>query len=189
MPQQVERLPVEDYLHLRHDTVHSISYVHKYLCWIRNVRHWWCLQLPSCKHCFNVLHWIWLCHNFPTWLTISGQSASGQHFVHPLCTVSDMLTAWIAFKKVTSPGHPLNQQSYLGIQVQQQYPISEVLRVQWVSLCGSIRHPVVTSGQLSNEPQFENKLLLQHQIPAFTSICFSSPNVVIELSSCWTSLR
>uniref|UniRef100_A0A8D2NKP4 Protein kinase domain-containing protein n=1 Tax=Zonotrichia albicollis TaxID=44394 RepID=A0A8D2NKP4_ZONAL len=53
-----------------------------------------------------------------------------------------------------------------------------------VCLCGSIRHPVVTSRQLSNEPQFENKLLLQHQIPVCTSICFSSPNVVIELSSC-----
>lgn len=73
--------------------------------------------------------------------------------------------------------------------MQQQYPISEVLRVQWLSLCGSIRHPVVTSGQLSNEPQFENKLLLQHQIPACTSTCFSSPNVVIELGSCWISLR
>uniref|UniRef100_A0A8C0ZKD1 Protein kinase domain-containing protein n=1 Tax=Cyanistes caeruleus TaxID=156563 RepID=A0A8C0ZKD1_CYACU len=80
----------------------------------------------------------------------------------------------IRSQKVTSPGHPLNQQSYLGIQVQQQYPILEVLRV----------HPVVTSRQLSNEPQFENKLLLQHQIPACTSICFSSPNVVIELGSC-----
>lgn len=125
----------------------------------------------------------------PDWQFLDKVQAASTLFTHCLCTVSDILTAWIAFLKVTSPGHPLNQQSYLGIQVQQQYRISEVLRVQWLSLCGSSRHPVVTSGQLSNEPQFENKLLLQHQIPACTSICFSSPNVVIELGSCWTSLR
>lgn len=185
MPQQVERLPVEDYLQPREDTVHSISYMHKSLCWIRNVRHWWYLQLPSCKYYFNVLHWIWLRRNFHAWLTIFEQSASGQHFVHPLFGCCFWHTDCLnGFKKVTSPGHPHNQQSHSGTQVQQQYQLLEVRRVQWLSLCNSIRHLVVTYRQLSSEPQFENKLLLQHQILPCTSICCSSSNVGSSKSNC-----
>lgn len=58
--------------------------------WIRNVRHWWCLHLPSCKQHLNVLHFLWWRHtqNYHD-LNITRAKCNGQHFVRSFCTVSD----------------------------------------------------------------------------------------------------